>query len=212
MLIADDQALFRQGLVRWLDHQHDLSIVAETECARHCFELALRLRPDLVVVDPRIGGIDDLDRLAALRYRGAGPAVVVLTSSARRHEIVRALDAGVAEYLTKDMNTGILLDAMRRVLSLPGGQAVHAKELLQRHTDIGWDAQRDRVALTARECQVIELLSAGMSNKRIALALDISEGTVKVHLRNMKRKIGHRSRVEIALWARRRTEISPNEP
>ena len=202
ILIADDHPLFRRGLVDWFDRQHDIDIVAEAQSADECIAFALRLRPDLIIVDPQLGGFDDHATLARLRGQLGAAPIVVLTSSTSASDVARALEAGAVEYLTKDMHAGDLLAAVRHVLSATDGGA-HARRLLASDSRQAAGTQPPCAALTDRERQVLALVGTGMPNKLIARTLDISEGTVKVHLRNMKRKIGYRSRVEIALWARR---------
>lgn len=202
ILIADDHPLFRRGLVDWFDRQHDIDVVAEAQSADECIEFALRLRPDLIIVDPQLGGFDDHATLARLRGQLGAAPIVVLTSSTSASDVARALEAGAVEYLTKDMHAGDLLAAVRHVLSA-ADSAANARRILARESQQAAGAQASCAELTDRERQVLALVGAGMPNKLIARTLDISEGTVKVHLRNMKRKIGYRSRVEIALWARR---------
>ena len=202
ILIADDHPLFRRGLVDWFDRQHDIDIVAEAQSADECIAFALRLRPDLIIVDPQLGGFDDYATVDRLRSRLGAAPIVVLTSSTSPRDVARALEAGAVEYLTKDMHAGDLLAAVRHVLSATDGGA-HARRLLASDPRQSAGTQAPCAALTDRERQVLALVGTGMPNKLIARTLDISEGTVKVHLRNMKRKIGYRSRVEIALWARR---------
>ena len=197
VLLVDDHRLVRAGLAALLAATHDIEVVGEASDGQQAVELASRLKPDVVLMDL---SMPVMDGVAATRHiMAASPAthVVVLTSFADHHRVTDAVAAGAVGYLLKDCDPRDVVTAVR---SAAGGNAPIdprvARALLPTPT------QRRDDALSAREEQVLRLLSQGMANKQIGRALGISERTVKVHVGNVFRRLGVADRTSAALWAR----------
>jgi len=203
VLVIDDHPLFRKGVVDLLSMDSSFQLVGEAANGEEGLELAQQLKPGLVLLDLNMRGVDGVETLRRLRaMEGSQPKVLILTVSNAEEDIVRALRAGADGYLLKDMEPEEILSYLRSALS--GGVAIGpeltgilARALREETATV----EPDRVSLTPREKQILALLAEGQSNKLIARELDIAVGTVKVHVKNLMKKLGLRNRVEVALWA-----------
>ncbi|MCM5572350.1 two-component system response regulator NarL [Burkholderiaceae bacterium FT117] len=202
VVIVDDHPLFRRGLAQLLAMEPALQVVAEAESGEGLAELCRRHEPDLVLLDLNMRGVGGIEALRALKDSGCEARVVILTVSDRSEDLVTAIRAGADGYLLKDMEPEDLLDRIREVLegrvsvapALAGSLAVALR-------GEAVEAERVKTPLTNREQAILRCLSAGMSNKLIARELGIAEGTVKVHVKSLLKKLGFRSRLEAAVWA-----------
>lgn len=206
ILLADDQELVRAGLRLILEPEEDFEIVAEAADGGEAVELALRHRPDVVLMDvrmPRVDGIEATRRLAQGDVAGA-VRVLVLTTFDVDEYVYAALRAGASGFLLKDAPPDQLAHAIRVVAS---GNALLAPSVTRRLIDdfarTGTPAT-DGVSfedLTARESQVLELVVQGLSNAEIAAELVVEETTVKTHVRHVLQKLGLRDRVQAVIAA-----------
>lgn len=201
VLIAEDHPVVRAGLERLLANVDDIEIVGTATNGSEAVELTDRLRPDVVLMDlsmPILGGVEATARIDAAH--DGDVAVVILTSFSDREQVVAALDAGASGYLLKDADPDELIRGVRAAASGDAPIAAKAaRQVLATRT-----AKRTAPAdLSPREREVLELLANGLPNKRIALALSISEKTVKSHLTNIFERLGVSDRYQAALWARR---------
>ncbi len=207
VLLIDDHALVRNGIAALLCSR-GVDVVAAVGSGEEGVRRALELIPDIVLLDVRMPGMSGIETLSSLRARGVSTPVLMLTMSSDDADLRAALRAGAQGYLLKDMEPDELLPALEATLK---GDNVVAKELLGTLTRIvqsdagaGDAAPRRRapfVELTPRELEVFEHVAMGFSNKVIANALNITDGTVKLHVKAMLRKLGLRSRVEAAVMA-----------
>ncbi|MBF2760667.1 MAG: response regulator [Ectothiorhodospiraceae bacterium AqS1] len=202
VLVIDDHALFRSGLEELLARRGVVVCAAVGSGLEGC-RLAASLDPDIVLLDLRMPDIDGLAALERLNEKGERPAVVVLTTSSDQDDLAAALRAGARGYLLKDMDPERLVESLAAILS---GETVVAPEMSGALAKIvrgeRTSIQEDRfAALTAREREILRHLAYGKSNKEIALVLGISDGTVKLHVRAVLRKLEVRSRVEAAVLA-----------
>ncbi len=199
VLIADDHPVVRAGLVSVIDSQADMKTVAEAATGEEAVELYRRHRPAVTLMDLRMPGIGGLAAIAAIRRASPEACVLVLTTYDGEEDVFRALQAGARGYLLKDMPRQQLLETIRAAHrgthQLP---AVVAARLAQRMLDS---------ELTSREIEVLEQIAQGLSNKRIAGALGISEGTVKTHVNNIMGKLGADDRTHAVTLALRRGVI-----
>ena len=173
-----------------------MMVVAEARNGQEAIEMFHRHRPDVTLMDLRMPVMKGADAIAAIRSESRRSRIIVFTGSGSDEDIYLALRAGVQSYLWKSMSPERLLDAIRIVHS--GGRKIPAP--IAR-------ALSERVAqleLTAREVEVLELIVNGKSNKRIAAALRITEGTVKAHVGNIMRKLDADDRTQAAMTALRR--------
>jgi DNA-binding NarL/FixJ family response regulator len=199
VLIAEDHALVRAGLADLLANRPDVEVVGEAANGGEAVTRASELTPDVVLMDlsmPELDGIEATRRIAAELPE---TNVVVLTSFSDRERILEALDAGAVGYLLKDLEPDELhrgIQAAARGESPLAPKAAHA--VISARADA-----RPTVDLSAREREVLELVSEGLPNKLIARRLEISEKTVKAHLTRVFNAIGVTDRTQAALWARR---------
>jgi DNA-binding NarL/FixJ family response regulator len=199
VIVADDQAAVRAGLVMILDAQPDVTVVAEAGDGLAAVALARAHRPDLVLMDIRMPGIDGIE--ATRRLAGVCD-VLVLTTFDLDDLVDGALAAGAAGFLLKSASAPALLDAVRAVAR---GDGVLAPEITRRV--IGRLAAPPRppapglATLTPRETDVLACLGRGLSNAEIAADLTITEATTKTHVSHVLTKLGLRSRVQAAIAA-----------
>jgi two-component system, NarL family, nitrate/nitrite response regulator NarL len=205
VLVVDDHPLFRKGVVQLLSMEPTITVVGEAGSCAQALALVQQHEPDLILLDLNLKAESGLDILAALKTEDPSRRVVMLTVSDAAEDLIGAIRAGADGYLLKDMEPEHLLDRVRA--SLAGetviGEALAARlasALRQEAQDSASGMRRDLSLLTDREQQVLGCLADGQSNKRIARTLSITEGTVKVHVKNLLKKLGFRSRVEAAVW------------
>ena len=205
VLVVDDHPLFRKGVVQLLAMEPSIEVIGEAGNRVEALALVQRHEPDLTLLDLNLKAESGLDILAAIKADDPSRRVVMLTVSDAAEDLMGAIRAGADGYLLKDMEPEQLLDRIRA--SLAGetviGEMLAARlagALRQEAQDSAGGARRDVALLTEREQQVLRCLADGQSNKRIARALSITEGTVKVHVKNLLKKLSFRSRVEAAVW------------
>ncbi len=191
ILIVDDHPLMRRGLSQLLKLEPSITIVGEASNGSEAVALAGRLMPDLILLDLNMKGLSGLDTLKALRHEGVSSRIIVLTVSDSRSDVYALIDAGADGYLLKDSEPEILLSLIQQAAK---GKNVFSDAISEYLASR--NKQTDPFAeLTERELDVLQEVARGMSNKQIAAQLHISEETVKVHIRNMLRKLDVRSRV-----------------
>jgi DNA-binding NarL/FixJ family response regulator len=204
VLVVDDHALFRHGLLEVLRPSPDLLIVGEARDGMEAIEQAAELLPDVVLMDVRMPTVNGIE--AARRIRISQPAVriLMLTESEDEEDLYAAVRAGATGYLLKEVAIDEIADAIRAVAL---GQALVSPSMttkllsefnaLSRRLEEEDDGRR----LTDRELEVLRLIARGMSNKDIGAELVIAENTVRNHVRNILEKLQVRSRVEAAMYA-----------
>ncbi|RJO73663.1 DNA-binding response regulator [Nocardia panacis] len=205
ILLVDDHATFRSGLRLAVQTQPDMTCVGEAGDGRTAIAEALRLRPDIVLLDIRMPKLDGLAAAEAiLAVPGTGVRVVVLTTYDIDDYVYRALRAGASGFLLKSMPTAELVAALR--VAARGDALIDptvTRRLIERFTaslaprpePVGLDR------LTAREREVLGRLAEGKANAEIAAALGVSEETVKTHVSRILSKLGLRDRVQAVVYA-----------
>lgn len=197
VMIVDDHPLMRDGIRQLLALEPHFDIVAEASNGEEALVCAREHHPALILLDLHMKGWSGLETLHALRAENIHSRVVVLTVSDHRRDISALLEAGVNGYLLKDSEPEALLNHI--ILAANGGTAFSAPLEVLRNND-SWEAD-PFINLTVRERDVMKEVAAGLSNKEVAEKLKISDQTVKVHLRNVTRKLNVRSRVAATvLW------------
>ncbi len=193
VLIADDHPMVRSGLRQMLESAEDMEVVAEATTGAEALRLASRHLPDVVLMDLRMPDLDGVAATAEIHRRHPDVHVLVVTTYDTDADILAAVDAGATGYLLKDARREELYTAVRVAAR---GETTLAPKVASRVLDQMRGA--DPTALTRREIEVLQLVAAGRRNREIAGQLCISTKTVEFHLRNVFRKLGVRSRAELA--------------
>lgn len=191
VMIVDDHPLMRRGIRQLLELDPLFDVAAEASSGSEAIALAERIQPDLILLDLNMKGLSGLDTLKALRNEGVDARIIILTVSDARSDVYALVDAGADGYLLKDSEPETLLAQIHQAAE---GHNVFSEAVLN------YLGTRSEIAdpladLTERELDVLQEVARGMTNKQIAAQLHISEETVKVHIRNLLRKLNVRSRV-----------------
>jgi two-component system nitrate/nitrite response regulator NarL len=203
IILIDDHTLFREGLVGLLSRRH-INVLAAVGTGHEGLRLATELEPDVILLDMRMPEMDGMDVLRQLRQRGFTNPVAMLTTSSDERDLVESLRSGAQGYLLKDMEPDQLVVALRDIVA---GKTVVAPDLAPVLARVVQGESITPVQgspfakLTPRENEILVLLAEGQSNKVIARNLGISDGTVKLHVKSILRKLGVHSRVEAAVIA-----------
>ncbi|MFI0820039.1 response regulator [Streptomyces sp. NPDC021098] len=200
VLLVDDHQVVRRGLRTFLEVQDDIDVVGEAADGEEGIARAEELRPDIVLMDVKMPGIDGIEALRKLRDLGNPARVLVVTSFTEKRTVVPALRAGAAGYVYKDVDPDALACAIR---SVHAGQVVLQPEVadaLLSQEEAGGGQGRGG-SLTDREREVLGLIADGRSNREIARRLVLSEKTVKTHVSNILMKLDLADRTQAALWA-----------
>ena len=202
ILLIDDHPLLRKGVKQLIDLEDNIEVVGEASNANEGLERALELDPDLILLDLNMPEINGLETLKMLRNADVASRVVVFTVSDNEEDVVAALKAGADGYLLKDMEPESLLKSLEQAALGKMVISDRLTALLAQALQSGRSNKNpDTESLTPREKQIIKLISTGLPNKLIARKLNITEGTVKVHVKHLLKKLRLRSRVEVAVWA-----------
>jgi len=203
VLLIDDHTLFRMGLKNLLERS-DINVVAAASTGAEGLRIVHDAQTDVVLLDMRMPDMDGLSVLRQMREAGVTIPIAMLTTSDEERDLVESLRNGAQGYLLKDMDPTELVAALRNIVQ---GETVVAPQLagtlarvLQGKTDQP-EADTPLSELTPRELEILEHLAIGQSNKMIARDLGITDGTVKLHVKAILRKLNVRSRVEAAVIA-----------
>jgi two-component system NarL family response regulator len=192
-MLVDDHPAFRKGMAALIESEPDLRIVAETGDSREALEIYRKKRPDVVLMDLRLPGMGGVEATMAIRKEFPDARVIVLTTFDLDEDIYRAMQSGAKSYLLKDTSDEELASTIR---------AVHlGKHILPANVTRRLAARQKRAELSARELDVLQLLTKGRSNKEMATALFVSEDTIKAHLKTLFVKLGVKDRTEAAIYA-----------
>ena len=202
VVVIDDHPLFRKGVEDLIDMSSGLVLVGEAADGESGIRLAADVGPDLILLDLNMKGMDGIETLKRLRELDLDARVVMLTVSDNEDDVVAALRAGADGYLLKDMEPEDILAALERVTQGRMALSERLAELIARA--LREEPRPTHIAeagLTPREEGILGLLERGYSNKLIARELDLSVGTVKVHVKHILKKLRLKTRVEAAVWA-----------
>jgi len=216
VLLVDDQSLLRMGFRLILEAEPDIEVAGEAADGATGVSMAAALRPDVVLMDVRMPGMDGIAATAAISAAGPASRVLILTTFDLDQYVFAGLKAGASGFLLKDAPPAELLSAVRTVAA---GDAVLAPSATRRLIDQfapllpdpGRQQDQDALLsqLTDRERDVFTQLAAGRSNREIAAALHLSEGTVKIHVGRILAKLGLRDRVQAVVLAYESGLITP---
>lgn len=206
MLLVDDHALFRKGLIGLLGSQKDFDVVGEAEDGDEALEKTRQLMPDIILMDISMPKCDGLETTRLILDEMPYVRIVILTVSEDEESLYQAIKSGAMGYLLKDLEPDLLYGLIR---SVAAGQvaispAMAGKILAEyaRGREIHEDVSRGR-KVTERETEILQLVAEGLGNKEIAHRLCISESTVRNHLHNILDKLHLQNRVQLAMYASR---------
>jgi two-component system nitrate/nitrite response regulator NarL len=204
ILIVDDHPLFRKGVIQLIQAAPEFRFVGEAASGREGIALAHSLHPDMILLDLNMKDMNGVEVLKAIKDEGLDSRVIMLTVSDHAEDLMAALQAGADGYLLKDMEPE---DLMQQLAEAARGKITISERLTQLLVASLRDKSRPvslaEAGLTEQENRILEQLIDGKSNKLIARDLGIAEGTVKVHVKHVLKKLNLRSRVEAAVWADR---------
>lgn len=202
VLLVDDHAVVRGGLAQLVSAAGDMEVVGSAADGTEAVAVARAERPDVVLMDLQMPGMDGVAATRAILAEEPGAQVVILTSYSDGERIIGALDAGAVGYLLKDADPEDILEGIRAVSR--GESPLHpraARELLTSRRTVPGEERSPQ--LTGRELEVLRLVRQGLANKQIARRLGISERTVKAHLTSVFQRLDVADRTQAALWAER---------
>ncbi len=216
VLVVDDHALFRRGIVTVLANQKDISVVGEAVNGLEAIDKAEALVPDVIVMDLNMPQCSGLEATQALQAKMPQVSILVLTVSDNEADLFHAIKFGATGYILKNTEPEELVQAIHHIAQ--GGVIVSpmmAAKLLTEFRSLGTDAMAKKTAeeednLSPREDEVLRLVSQGATNKEIADSLFISENTVKTHLRNIMDKLHLANRSQAAAYAVKRGLVPDN--
>jgi len=202
ILLVDDHPLLRKGLRQLIELEDELNVIGEASDGQNAVKLAQELEPDIILLDLNMQGMDGLETLKAIRHTNTHSRIIMLTVSDNDEDIVCAITYGADGYLLKDMDPEEILEKIREAAL---GKMVFSAKLTHVLAGAirggGTNTKTNLLAkLTSREHEILKQLARGLSNKLIARELDISDGTVKVHVKHILKKLSLNSRVEAAVW------------
>ncbi len=203
VLLVDDQELIRAGLEMIIDATDDMQVIGQAADGRAAVDLALRLQPDVILMDVRMPAMDGIE--ATRRIAAHGPRVLMLTTFDLDDYVYEAFKAGASGFLVKDAPRERIVDAIRAVAA---GEALASpsvtRRLIERFVDAPGPASKHPPQLdelTPREREVLELIARGLSNSELAQRLYLSEKTIKTHVGRILMKLGIRDRVQAVILA-----------
>ncbi|MGH1350635.1 MAG: two-component system response regulator NarL [Methyloligellaceae bacterium] len=202
VLIIDDHPLFRKGANQLLGMDAHFEILGEAASGAEGIKLAVELTPDLILLDLDMKGMNGIQTLTKLREEDIDSLIIVLTVSNAEDDLLAALRSGADGYLLKDMEPEEILLKLKRAGK---GQIIMDDTMANMLALALREEKRtvvpNEVPFTGREEEILRLIAEGLSNKLIGRELGISDGTVKVHVKNLLRKLNLNSRLEAAVWA-----------
>ncbi|MDQ0426955.1 MULTISPECIES: response regulator [Cellulomonas] len=208
VVVADDQAMVRAGFRMVLEAEGDIAVLADVGTGQDAVAAAQRLRPDVVLMDIRMPGMNGLDATRQVTGLPGAPRVVVVTTFDTDEYLRSALAAGASGFLLKDSGPRLLVEAVRAAAD--GDALVSPSVTVRLLAELAAGATPPTAEhdLTDRELEIVAAIARGGTNEEIAADLFVSLSTVKTHARNISVKLGARNRVEIAAWAWRTRLVS----
>jgi two-component system, NarL family, nitrate/nitrite response regulator NarL len=203
ILVADDHAIFRDGLRKLLEVAEDVQIVGEASNGVECTKMLAKLKPDILLLDLRMPEKDGLGVLEEVNFDTLPTRVIVLTAAEDDRDVVRAMRLGARGVVLKQSASDLLLKSIRKVYDgeiwLDNRMTAEVIDAFKKSSESG--QRREKPLLSEREKEIVQLVAQGFRNREIGEKLFISEQTVKNHLHNIFDKLGVSDRLELALYA-----------
>ena len=203
LLLADDQPIFRQALAALLSLEEDLEVVGEANHGEEAIALTEQLHPDIILMDVRMPICNGVQATQDIRTRYPWIRILVLTTFDDDEYIFQSLQAGALGYLLKSTPAPEVAAAIRNLHQGYSqlGPTIAPKVFSHLNANAGENKLNHHVHFSKRELDILNLLGQGKSNREIAVALNLTEGTIKNHLTNIFCQLGVRDRTQAALWA-----------
>lgn len=203
VLLVDDHTLFRSGIKSLLQRNEDFEVVGEAGDGLEGIKRARSLAPNVVLLDLHMPGVSGLEAVKVIAEEMPAVRILMLTVSEDAEDLMEALRSGASGYLLKNIETDVLVDAIRRTAQGDSvvSQQMTAKLIQGVRTPPRVDPVVERDRFSPRERDILSCLAQGASNKEIARNLDLAESTVKIHVQNIFKKLNMSSRVQVALYA-----------
>ena len=203
VVIADDHAIFREGLRKLLEGAGDIVVIGEAGDGDEAVQLLNKLKPDVLLLDLRMPNKDGLGVLEEMNGQSEQTRVILVTEGENEHDVVRAMRLGARGVVWKQSASALLLKSIRKVYAgeiwLDNRMTAELIDAFKKSSDAG--VRREKPLLSPREREIVQLVAQGFRNREIAEKLFISEQTVKNHLHNIFDKLGVSDRLELALYA-----------
>jgi two-component system nitrate/nitrite response regulator NarL len=203
ILVADDHAIFRDGLRKLLEVADDVQIIGEASNGVECVKMLTKLKPDILLLDLRMPEKDGLGVLEEVNFDSLPTRVIVLTAAEDDRDVVRAMRLGARGVVLKQSASDLLLKSIRKVADgeiwLDNRMTAEVIDAFKKSSESG--QRREKPLLSDREKEIVQLVAQGFRNREIGEKLFISEQTVKNHLHNIFDKLGVSDRLELALYA-----------
>lgn len=204
ILLVDDHSLFRNGIKSLLESQEGFEVIGEASDGLDGVKRAKQLKPDLILLDLHMPGVNGLEALQMLSEDLPETKVLMLTVSEDSQDLMQALRSGAQGYLLKNIEIDFLVDSIHRAMK---GESVMSPQMSATLIDavrepvVEKKPEKQTIKLTPRESEIIIMLAGGESNKSIARNLNLAESTVKIHVQGILRKLNISSRVQAAVYA-----------
>src|ERR1700732_253477 len=203
ILVADDHAIFRDGLRKLLEGSGDVQIVGEASNGNECIKMMVELKPDILLLDLLMPEKDGLGVLEEINFEPVWTRVIVLTAAEDDRDVVRAMRLGARGVVLKQSASDLLVKSIRKVFDgeiwLDNRMTAEVMKAFSKSSEAG--QRREKPLLSEREKEIVQLVAQGFRNREIGEKLFISEQTVKNHLHNIFDKLGVSDRLELALYA-----------
>jgi DNA-binding NarL/FixJ family response regulator len=208
VMIVDDQTLFRRGLVKLLESDPRIAIIADAANGAEAMEKIANNPPDIVLLDIKMPVMDGIETTRRILSSYPNTRVLILTTFENDGYVVQALKAGASGYLLKDSQPEAIVTAMLAILS---GERVMTQSVADQFLNLvaGGNQKKRYDGMTRREVEILQLLGQGMTNKQMAYRLKISEKTVRNHISNFYAKLGVGDRSQAVLYAVRKGLVEP---
>lgn len=200
-MLVDDHPLLRKGLAQLISLEDHLTVSCEASSGEEALSLAATCLPDLILIDLNMKGMNGLDTLRCLRQAKITSKIVMFTVSDNETDVLQALKFGADGYLLKDSEPEEVIEKISKAIDGELVLSAPLTQIIARSIQQSSSTSSIFEKLTKREVEILRHITRGDSNKVIGKALGITEATVKVHIKNLLKKLSLRTRVEAAVWA-----------
>ena len=210
VMLVDDHEMVRQGLCYMLKDDVELRLVGEAVDGQHALDLAVTVKPEVMLVDISMPGIDGIDLCRRMKKQFPGVAIIMLTTFGEDHLLEESMEAGARGYILKDVEQSRLREIIKAVAH---GESIVDHKILSQRTFKGHKAdqsaeEQGERPLSDQQVTILKLISNGLSNKEIGFKLSLSENTVKSYIQDLLQRLGAKNRAEAAMMAVRNKWIA----